>query len=138
MTRSASRKTIGTWRAIAKGLVAVLGVVASSAACGPHYDRMDFTGTVAELGGEVSVRHLTVYEGMIVKSHIVAWNDDDEPMRLEIRSGQTNIVEVDGVVRTDDYAFIGRAVGRTSLHFIADDVEVLVVDADVLLQPALP
>ncbi len=118
---------------------AFVGAIAlASIACGPEYERTEFSATVAELGGSVSVQRLELYEGMIVKSHIVAWNDDREPMPLLVRTGDPATVEVAGVISPHDYAFVGRQAGTTKIEFVADGTLVLVIEAVVLPQPDLP
>ena len=118
----------------------ILGVLSFGAiACGAEYERTEITGVrVSNLGGEVSVQRIDVPEGLIVKAHIVVWNDDNEAMTLSVRAVDPNIVEVAGVVNDRDYAFIGKKQGRTAVQFLADGKVVLTVQADVTAQPTLP
>jgi hypothetical protein len=114
-------------------------MIGAGVACGPEYDRMEFSGTVKDdFGGTVSVQHLTVHEGMIVKSHIVAWNDDKKAMPLLVRVGEPDVIELANVISDRDYAFIGRKPGPTRIDFEADGVLVLVIEAEVVAQPKTP
>ena len=114
---------------VALGSMALVG-------CGPDYDHTDITGVKAsDLGGDVNKGAITVPEGLIVKAHIVSWNDDKKEMALSIRSRNPDIVEVAGVVNDHDYAFLGHAIGHTDIEFAADDKVVLTVGADVTPQP---
>jgi hypothetical protein len=121
---------------------AIAGVLlaGSAVACGPDYERTEFSGVVADdftRGGSsaISVRHITVHEGMILKSHIVSWNDDDETMPLDVRSEDPGKLEVGRVITPHDFVFIGRSVGKTRVSFRAGGELVLIVEADVLPQP---
>jgi len=120
--------------------MAVLGGLALSlAACGPEYDRTEITGVrKTQLGGDVSTQRIEVPEGLVIKAHIVVWNDDNEQMELAVRSKDPSIIEVAGVVNERDYAFLGKRRGRTEIEFVADDTVVLTVEANVTAQPALP
>lgn len=117
----------------------MVAIVGAATSCGPDYDRMEFSGTVADdFHGTIDVRHLTVHEGMIVKSHIVAWDDEHEAMPLVVRVANQDTIEVASVISDRDYAFIGRRAGHTRIEFEADGVLVLVVEADVVAQPEVP
>lgn len=123
--------------------VSILAMLASLAVggvgCGPEYDRTDFSGTVPDgFGGGISATSLQVHEGMILKSHIVAWNDDNERMPLGIRSLDESIVKVVNVISERDYAFVGLRAGRTQIELTADDEVVLVIEAEVIPQPEPP
>lgn len=114
-----------------------LGALALAlSACGPEYDRTEVSGvTPSKLGGGVSTRSIEVHQGMIVKAHIVVWNDDNEQMSLSVRAADSRIVEVAGVINERDYAFVGLAVGTTEVQFVADEDLVLTVPVTVLPQP---
>jgi hypothetical protein len=121
-----------------RGAIALVALVLGVGACGPDYDRTDISGTVPdELGGGISIQQLDVHEGMILKSHIVSWNDDNEQMPLVIRSLDPSIIEVAGVINDHDFAFVGRKAGHTQVQVVADDVVVLTIEANVIAQPAL-
>ncbi len=122
------------------GRILFLGVVTGAGvACGPDYERMELSGRVQEdFGGTIDLQRLEVHEGMIVKSHIVAWNDDHEAMPLVVRVDDTSTVELANAISDRDYVFIGRKVGKTRITFEADGVLVLIVDAEVLPQPEVP
>lgn len=118
----------------------VLGALALGAsACGPEYDRTEISGVIeSKLGGTIDMTRLEVHEGMIVKAHIVVYDDDNERMPLAFRVVDPSLVEVAGVVTTDDYAFIGRRVGRTQIQLVADGTVVVTLVAEVTAQPPLP
>lgn len=105
-------------------------------ACGPDYDRTEVTAVKpSPLGGAASNRQVTVPEGMIVKAHVVPFNEDNEPMQAHVVSRDTSVVEVVAVVNDRDYAFIGKKPGRTEVEFQADGETVFVVIAEVTAQP---
>lgn len=120
-------------RAILFG-AAVLGFAA--AACGPDYDRTEFSGKVAPLGGDVTREHVVVPQGGLVKVHIVSRNDDDDDMSNEIVSHDPSVLETVPVVSDHDYAFLGIKPGKTQIDVKADDRLVLVIEAVVTEQPA--
>lgn len=108
-------------------------------ACGTEYERTEISGVKkTDLGGDLTVQRLAVPEGLIVKAHIVVWNDDNVQMPLAVRSVDPSVVEVAGVVNDRDYAFIGLKAGRTQIQFVAEDSVVLTVEAEVTAQPPLP
>jgi hypothetical protein len=119
--------------------VALAGLVFGAVACGPEYDRTEFTAIVPDdFGGSINVSSVRVHEGMILKSHTVAWNDDREPMSLVIRSENPEILEIANVITAHDYVFIGRKVGTTHVELVADGEVVLRIPAQVVAQPAMP
>lgn len=121
------------------GVAAVAALALCGAGCGSDYDRTVFSGIVSDdLGGQIGVTGLQVHEGMILKSHIVAWNDDEEPMTLSVRSLDPTIVEVVEVISDRDFAFVGLRAGRTQIQLEADDTLVLTIEARVTPQPELP
>lgn len=125
---------------LARRLVSAVAVAALAfgiSACGPEYDHTEISAQrYSVLGGEVSLRRLEVPEGLIVKARIVVWNDDDEAMPLVVRSSDPNILEVLPVVNDRTYAFVGRAVGTTTIELIADDARVVTIVATVTAQPS--
>jgi hypothetical protein len=136
-SRSARRTSARTSCVRAAIVLGALGL--ASAACGPEYDRTEISAVKpSDLGGGISRAKLDVPEGLIVKAHVVVWNDDNEPMPLTIRSLDPNVVEVAGVVNDRDYAFVGRKAGRTQVEFKAEDTVVLTLEAEVVAQPELP
>lgn len=111
----------------------------AATACGPDYDRTDIQGVIASpLGGRVDRTRIEVPVGMIVKAHIVPWNDDREPMEATIRSRDPGVVEVAQVVSDRDYAFLGLRRGTTQIEIRADGDLVLVIDAIVSDQAPAP
>jgi hypothetical protein len=120
-------------------LPAIFAGLLGLAACGPDYDHTEISAVKSPaLGGGLTMQKLDVHEGLIVKAHIVVWNDDKEPMPLDVRAVDPTIVEVAGVVSDRDYAFVGLKAGHTQVEFRADGDVVLTVDADVLPQPDQP
>lgn len=117
--------------------LAVLGgIVLPVVACAPDYQRIDITGEKkSPLGGEVKPNHVSVPEGMIVKAHVVPYNDDGEPMQQHVFPRDPDVLEVIAVVNDRDYAFIGKKPGRTQVEFQADGETVLIVEAEVTAQP---
>jgi hypothetical protein len=123
---------------IVRSLLAVTGLVAA-VACGPDYERTEISGVKqSPLGGDVTNRHVSVPEGMIVKANIVPFNDDQEKMHGHVFSQDPSVIEVIPVVNDRDFAFIGKKPGRTTITFQADDESVFVVQAEVLEQPEPP
>jgi hypothetical protein len=115
-----------------------VGVVAAlvAIACGPDYERTEISGTKSSpLGGEVKSNHVAVPEGMIVKAHVVPYNDDNEQMQAHVWSHDPDILEVIAVVNDRDYAFIGKKPGSTTVEFQADGETVFIVTAEVTTQP---
>lgn len=117
--------------------LAVLGgIVLPVLACGPDYERIELTGEKkSPLGGEVKANHVSVPEGMIVKAHVVPYNDDNEPMQQHVFPRDPDVLEVLAIVNDRDYAFIGKKPGRTQVEFQADGETVLIVEAEVTVQP---
>ncbi|HVJ94860.1 MAG TPA: hypothetical protein VM580_33990 [Labilithrix sp.] len=131
MTRTILKRVC---RAVVAGSLA-LGL----AACGPEYDRTEITAvTPSALGGSMNAHSLEVPEGLILKAHIVVWNDDNVQMPLFVRSRDPAIVEVAGVVNERDYAFIGVRQGTTQIDFVADGSVVLSIPATVTAQSSPP
>jgi hypothetical protein len=128
-------RSIGQLLRMATVLSAVaLGLVA----CGPDYDHTDISAVrKTKLGGDMNIQRLEVPEGLVLKAHIVVWNDDEEAMPLVVRSKDPKIVEVAGVVNDRDYAFLGLQRGRTEIEFVADDTVVLTIEANVVAQPTV-
>jgi len=117
------------------GLLALLALVG----CGDDFDRLEFSNPRASvLGGRIDRNVLTVPEGLVVTSRIVARDDDNEEMALDVRSSDPGVVEALGVVREHDYAFVGKRVGTTTIEFRADNKVVLRVQAVVEPQPSPP
>lgn len=108
-------------------------------ACGPDYDHTDITGVKASgLAGSFDKAKLDVHEGLIVKAHIVGWNDDREAVPLEVRAVDPTVVEVAGIISDRDYAFVGLRSGHTQIELRFEGEVVLIVEADVHPQPELP
>ena len=97
---------MSTWK---NGRAALLGALMAlpMLACGPDYDHLELSGTKASpLGGEVKDNHISVPEGMIVKTHVVPWNDDKETMPGHVFSHDSDTLEIAAIVNDRDYAFI--------------------------------
>lgn len=118
---------------------AVFLVALTMVACGPEYERTEISAVKgSDIGGAMDIQHLEVPEGMIVKAHLVVWNDDNEPMELAVRSTDPSVVEIAGIINDRDYAFIGLKTGHAEIEFIADETRVLTISADVSPQKSLP
>jgi hypothetical protein len=121
---------------IGKKVFALAACVMTMIACGPDYEKTEVTGVKpSRLGGTASNRLVSVPEGMIVKAHVVSFNDDNEIMHAHVLSHDDSIVEVVAVVNDRDYAFIGKKPGRTEVEFQADGETVFTVIAEVTEQP---
>lgn len=122
---------------IGKKVCALAACVMTMIACGPDYEKTEVTAVKpSPLGGTASNRLVSVPEGMIVKAHVVSFNDDNEIMNAHVLSHDDSIVEVVAVVNDRDYAFIGKRPGRTEVEFQADGEIVFSVVAEVTAQPA--
>lgn len=116
-------------------IAALLGALAATlAACGPEYDRVDIDAVEADLGGGVSSRLIHVPAGLVVKAHIVPWNDDKDPLALTLRSKDESILKIAPTVNDRDYVFIGQKEGSTEVEFYADGKIVMTVPASVTPQ----
>ena len=121
---------------IQKKVFALAACLMTVIACGPDYEKTEVTAVKpSPLGGTASARHVSVPEGMIVKAHVVSFNDDNEIMHAHVFSRDESIVEVVAVVNDRDYAFIGKKAGRTEVEFQADGDTVFTVIAEVTEQP---
>jgi hypothetical protein len=114
-------------------------MVAVLVGCGDDFERIEFSNPrPSQLGGGIDRDALTVPEGLVVTRRIVARNDDNEEMNLDVRSNDPNIVETLGVVSAHDYAFVGKRAGTTIIEFRAEGKVVLRVPAIVEPQPTPP
>lgn len=121
---------------VGKKLFALAACVATMIACGPDYEKMEVTAVKpSPLGGTASNRMVSVPEGMIVKAHIVPYNDDGEAMQAHVVSRDESVVEVVAIVNDRDYAFIGKRPGRAEVEFQADGETTFVLIAEVTAQP---
>lgn len=125
---------------IARSWLAACALAAFAAtACGPEFDRTEINAVVSSgLGGSINKSRVTVTEGMALKAHIVPVDDDDEPMPMQIRSRDPDIMDVTRVVSDRDYAFLGLRQGRTEIEIRADGEIVLILEAVVTPQPSAP
>jgi hypothetical protein len=117
-----------------------LGVALAAVACGTEYERTEISAVVpAKLQpSRIDAQQLQVPEGMIIKAHIVVWNDDNVQMPIEIRVTNNEIVEVASVISDRDYAFIGKQAGHTQIQLLTEGQPVVTIEADVVAQPDLP
>ena len=121
---------------IKKTMFALAACMMAMIACGPDYEKTEVTAVKpSPLGGTASNRLVSVPEGMIVKAHVVTFNDDHEIMHAHVLSHDDSIVEVVAVVNDRDYAFIGKKAGTTEVEFQADGETVFTVIAEVTAQP---
>lgn len=128
-----SRQMRSTGKRVLGALFAI-GLVASLVGCGPDYDNLQVTNVQGN--GTVNFQKISVTEGMIVTARIEPKNDDGEAMQAHVRSRQPDTLEVAAVVNDRTYAFLGLKAGTTQIEFLADDDVVLIVEAEVLPQPA--
>lgn len=106
------------------------------AACGPTYERTELSGVVlpSTPGGSITETSVVVPVGAVLKAHIVSLNSDDENVSGPVRSDNPSIMEVSALTTSDDWAFIGRRVGRTRVVVLVDGSAVMVLDALVTEQ----
>ena len=111
------------------------------AGCGPEYDHTDIFSVHAPpkpLAGQVDYARIQVSVGAVVTAHIVSYDDDHKEMAADLRSKDTNVVQVTGVVAPGDYAFLGMRPGQTEVEVRADGHLVLILTAVVTEQPPVP
>lgn len=128
----------------ARGLVLLSTFAVAAVAlagCAAEYDHTDIASVHAPpkpLDGRVSYARVNVSVGAIVTAHIVSYDDDHKEMAADLRSKDTNVVEVTGVVSPGDYAFLGLRTGQTEVEVLADGHLVLILTVVVTDQPSLP
>jgi hypothetical protein len=111
--------------------------LASLAGCGPSYDHTDITAVnPTVIGGGIQKTQVQIPEGLIISAHIDSKNTDQKPMGLVVRSQDSSIVEIQGIVTDHDFAFLGVRAGHTAIDIVADDKVVLTIPADVTPQPS--
>jgi hypothetical protein len=122
----------------ARSLLSAIALLGATAlvGCGPDYDRTDIGGVLLPPGGEINHARVVVPQGLVVKAHIVPFNDDDEAMPLQIRSGNPELLEVAATINDRDFVFLGKRLGSTTVELKADGKVVLVLDAIVTEQPS--
>ena len=109
------------------------------AGCGSSFNRLDITAIIPSvLGGHINDVDMSVPEGLTLKANIIAYDDDDKALGLDVRASDPAILDVEPVVAANAYTFIGRKVGHTDIVFTADGHVVLTVAADVVAQPSPP
>jgi len=135
MNRSSTRSRT---RAALFAAVLALALAPALGGCGPDYDRTEINAQPSKLGGGVTKSRIEVPLGMVVKAHIVSYDDDEKVMKATFRVADPAILEVAGVVTDSDYAFLGLRPGITQVELRADGDLVLIVDAVVTEQPAAP
>ena len=107
------------------------------AGCGPSYDHTDITAVNSTvIGGELQKTQVQIPEGLVISAHIDSKNTDQKPMGLVVRSEDSGIVEIQGIITDHDFAFLGVRAGHTAIDIVADDVVVLTIPADVTPQPS--
>jgi len=117
---------------LAFGAVSILG-------CGVDYDRTDITAVKASpLGGSITTARIELPVGMILKAHIVSYDDDRKEMDNDLYMKDPSIADVTGVVSDRDYAFYGLRTGATEVEIRADGKLVLIITVVVTDQPVLP
>lgn len=113
----------------------LLGVSALSG-CGPDFDHVSIDGVVtSSLGASrIDTARVTVAEGMVLKAHIVAFNDDNEVMETRVETKQGGILGMSRVISDGDFAFYGISAGETEVELYADGKLVLIMKATVTPQ----
>ena len=107
--------------------------------CTSEFNHADIVGVKSSpLGGTVNYARIEVPVGMIVKAHIVPYDDARDAMDTELRAKDTSIVDVTNVVSDHDYAFTGLKSGTTEVELRANGKVVLILTAIVTDQPPLP
>lgn len=126
--------------AFARRALVFAALAFGAVACGPEYERTEISAVRGHttIGGTFNRDRLDVPEGLVITAYIAAWNDDDEPMPLVIRSKDPTVIEVKGVVNERNYAFVGLKAGATEIELIADGDLVHTIPATVTKQPELP
>ena len=119
---------------------AVLASALALGACGADYDHTEITNVKGSppFPGSVSYARIVVPVGMVVTAHVVSYDDDHKAMAMGLQSMDPRVVEVEGVVSANDYAFFGLTPGTTDVQLTAAGKVVLIVTAVVTDQPALP
>lgn len=119
---------------------AVLAGALALSACTADYDHTEITNVKGSqpFPGTVSYGRIVVPVGMVVTAHIVSYDDDHKSMAMGLQSMDPRVVEVEGVVSANDFAFFGLTPGSTDVEFTAAGKVVLIVTAVVTNQPALP
>jgi len=119
---------------------AVLASALALGACGADYDHTEITNVKGSppFPGSVSYARIVVPVGMVVTAHVVSYDDDHKAMAMGLQSMDPRVVEVEGVVSANDYAFFGLTPGTTDVQLTAAGKVVLIVTAVVTNQPALP
>jgi hypothetical protein len=129
-------------KALVRRAAAVAGIGAFAllgSGCAADYDHTDINvvrSPPAPLTGNMNYARIQVSVGAIVTAHIVSYDDDRKQMDAVLRSKDTSIVEVAGVVSDHDYAFLGLRPGTTEVHLEANGKLVLILTAIVTDQPA--
>lgn len=115
-----------------------LGALVTSG-CGADYDRTDITAVKASpLGGSITTSRIEIPVGMILKAHIVSYDDDRKEMDNDLTVKDPSVADVSAVVSDRDYAFYGLRSGATEVEIRADGKRVLIITVVVTEQPPLP
>lgn len=131
-----SRRAIASRITLAVALA--LGALVTSG-CGVDYDRTDITGVKASpLGGSITTSRIEIPVGMIVKAHIVSYDDDRKEMDNDLSVKDPSVADVSAVISDRDYAFYGLRTGATEVEIRADGKRVLIITVVVTDQAPLP
>jgi hypothetical protein len=118
-----------------------LALAALISGCAAEYDHTDLNNVHAPpkpLDGRVTYARINVSVGAIVTARIVSYDDDHKEPATDMRTKDTSVVEVTGVVSPGDYAFLGLRPGQTEVEVLADGKVVLILTAVVTEQPTPP
>lgn len=110
---------------------------ASLTACGPDFDHVSIDGVVTAGNGTgaINTARITVQEGMVLKAHIVPYNDDNEIMLTRLETHDGRFIGTSYVISDQDFAFYGISAGETDIDVFAEGKLVLVLHAVVTPQP---
>lgn len=122
--------------------LSVLLAAASALACvtgcsGPSYDHTTVTNvSQGDLAGIVSLQTISMPVGAAVRATITPYNDDNKGMGGDVISDGPTVLEVAPGIDSGEYIFMGRAVGTTTVRFLADGQVIAVARAEVTAQGA--
>lgn len=105
-------------------------------ACGgPHYDHTTVTDVAAgELPATVSLSSVSIAVGGATKAVITPYNDDDKTMAIDVSSDSPGTLEIAPGIGANEFVFMGRSVGKTTVRFLADGQVVASANAEVTPQ----
>lgn len=117
-------------------LIAAAALAFTSIACGgPHYDHTTVTDVAqGDLPATVSLNTISIAVGGATKAVITPYNDDGKTMGMEVSSDGPTTLEVASGIGANEFIFMGRAVGKTTVRFLADGEVIAIANAEVTPQ----